>query len=53
MSIFDEIKEELEVIKSYCVAILIMEMTRVLKDEDKIGLECYLKEIMKDKFRRN
>jgi hypothetical protein len=32
LSVFDEVKEELEIIKSYCVAILIMEMTRVLKN---------------------
>jgi hypothetical protein len=50
--ILDEIKEKIEEIKNLCVVTHIMEMTRILSDEDKTKLSQYLKEIKKEKLRR-
>lgn len=50
--ILDEIKEKMEEIKNLCVVTHIMEMTRILSDEDKTKLSQYLKEIKKEKLRR-
>jgi len=36
--ILDEIKEKIEEIKNLCVVTHIMEMTRILSDEDKTKL---------------
>jgi hypothetical protein len=36
--ILEEIKEKMEEIKNLCVATHIMEMTRILSDEDKTKL---------------
>ena len=52
IQILDEIKEEMEKIKNYCIVTHIMEMTRILSDEDKTKLSQSLKEIMKEKLRR-
>ena len=38
ITILEEIKKEMDKIKNYCVVTHIMEMTRILSDEDKTKL---------------
>ena len=49
----DELKEEMDKIKIMCIATHIMEMTRILPDEDKLVLERFCDKIMLSKYQQN
>lgn len=49
----DELKEEMDKIKIMCIATHIMEMTRMLPDEDKLILERFCDKIMLSKYQQD